>query len=375
MEGDVHMQYTREDGCLAWLTCGLLNPDQCAALLDEFGSAEAIYERFMHAGGAFLKEYRVSDKSIKALTECAPSEKMHEMMVTMRKLDVGVMRMGDDKYPDALMHIQQPPAILFYRGAPDCLMGKCITVVGSRTASPQGQLVTRSICRDLAQAGVTIVSGLAMGIDSAAHEGCLEGGAPTAAILACGMDVDYPQENNDLRERIVREGGVLLSEYPMGMHSGKYIFQMRNRIMSGLSKAVLLMESRIRSGSMITVQHALDQGREVFAYPGVPGSEYAEGAHQLLREGATYFTSAADVLEDLGWEHDMPAVTLQQKRELPEMSDEQRKIFALLAGGEMSFDELAMGTGLSAPQLSASLTLMQMYGIIRAMPGKSYCRI
>ncbi len=369
------MRYTREDGCLAWLTYGMLNPDTSAAMLEEFGSAEAIYDRLLHAGKEFLNEWRVSETSASALVEHASPDMMHEMMVTMRRLNIGVMTIRDALYPDALRHIQQPPTILFYLGNPDCLLGKCIAVVGSRTVSPQGQTVTSSICRDLSRAGVCIVSGLAMGVDAAAHEGCLEGGSPTVAVLACGMDVIYPLENADLRERIVREGGLLLSEYPLGMHGSKHVFQMRNRIISGLSKAVLMMEARIRSGTMITVQHALDQGREVFAYPGIPGSEYAEGAHQLLREGANYFTSAQDVLEDLGWAEDGPPITLQQQRELPAMTEEQRKIYNLLGGGEMSFDELAAASGIPAPQLSVSLTLLQMSGVIRAMPGKSYCRI
>lgn len=368
------MQYTREDGCLAWLGCSLLNPDTSAALLRKFGSAEALYEQVAKHGGEFLKEYGVKENAIESLIASADRAKMHEMLLTMRRLSVGVVSIDDPQYPDMLRHIQQPPAILFYRGSLDCLMGKCIAIVGSRTASPQGMKVTRSISRELSQAGVTIVSGFAMGVDYEAHMGCLEGGSPTAAILACGIDVDYPLDHAELRERIVRSGGVVLSEYPLGMHSGKHVFQMRNRIISGLSKAVLMMEGQIRSGSMITVQHALDQGREVFAYPGVPGTEYAEGAHQLLREGANYFTSARDVLEDLGWADDAPVITSTQKRELPEMTEEQRRIYTLLGRGEMSFDELAAETGLATPQLSVSLTLMQMSGVIRAMPGKSYSR-
>lgn len=368
------MQYTREDGCLAWLACSLLNPDTSAALLQDFGTAEGLYDHLLAHGGEFLKAYGVSGKVIGNLVKAAARDRMHEMLLQMRKLDAGVLSIDDPRYPDMLRHIHQPPTILFYRGNPDCLLGKCIAIVGSRTCSPQGLTVTRRISRELSQAGVTIVSGLAMGVDAEAHLGCLEGGAPTAAIMACGIDVDYPMENCDLKERIVREGGVLLSEYPLGMHGSKHVFQMRNRIISGLAKAVLMMEAQIRSGSMITVQHALDQGREVFAYPGVPGSEYAQGAHQLLREGANYFTSAQDVLEDLGWSEDTPMISSAQQKALPDMTTEQRKIYELLGRGEMSFDELASETGLPAPQLSVSLTLLQMSGVIRALPGKAYSR-
>lgn len=368
------MHYTREDGCLAWLGCCRLNPDTSAELMRVFGSAEAIYDRVVSQGSGFMMEYGLSEQAIANARSLAERSTMHEMMCTMDQNQIGVVGFNAPQYPDMLRHIQQPPTMLFYRGNLDCVMGKCIAIVGSRTASPQGMQITRSISRDLSRAGVTIVSGFAMGVDTEAHIGCLEGGSPTVAVLACGIDVDYPSENTDLKERIVRSGGLLLSEYPLGMRSGKHVFQMRNRVISGLSKAVLMMEAQIRSGSMITVQHALDQGREVFAYPGVPGTEYAEGAHQLLREGANYFTRASDVLEDLGWSDDLPPAPTHQKKELPAMSEEQRRIYTLLGQGEMSFDELALQTGLPAPQLSVSLTLLQMSGVIRAMPGKSYCR-
>lgn len=368
------MRYTREDGCRVWLTFGLLNPEALAAIMDEYGTAEAVYDKFVHEGGSFLEAFRVGEASVAALAAHADGSVLHDALVTMRRLQCGIIHLSDPEYPDMLRNIPQPPPLLFYRGHLDCLMGKCVAVVGSRTVSPKGEAVTRDICRELSRCGVTIISGLAMGADTAAHLGCLDGGSPTVAVLACGMDIDYPLDNADLKERIVQSGGLLLSEYPLGMHGSKFVFQMRNRVISGLSKALIMMESRVRSGSMITVQHALDQGRDVFAYPGVPGSESAEGAHQLLREGAIYFTSAQDVLEDLGWADDAPAVTQQQKKDLPKLSPEQHRIYVLLGGGEMSFDELSAQSGIPPAQLSVTLTLMQISGVIRAMPGKTYCR-
>ncbi len=367
------MRYTREDACRAWLTYSLLYADALSELLAESGSAEAIYDRFTTSGPGFLRG-RINDYGVAQLTEHADRDRMHGMLLTMQKHHIGIMGMDDPRYPDSLRNIQAPPALLFYRGDPDCLMGKCVSVVGSRSASRHGIEVTQQICRELSEAGVTIVSGLAMGIDAAAHEGCIAGGSPTAAILGCGIDVDYPAENHDLRERIVATGGVLLSEYPPGCRASKQVFQVRNRIMAGLGKALLLMESRIQSGSMLSVHHALDQGREVFAYPGIPGTEWAEGAHQLLREGANYFTSAGDILEDLGWDDAPPRSALQQAQPLPPMSDGQRRVFTLLNRGEMSFDQLAAESGLSVPDLTVALTLLQMQGVIKALPGKSYCR-
>lgn len=367
------MRYTREDACRAWLAYGLIPADALTELLHEFGSAEAIYDRFIQKGACFLKG-RVNDFGLSELTKAAPQKRMHAMLLTMQKHDIGILSQEDALYPDSLRDIQSPPALLFYRGDLRCLMGKCVTVVGSRKASVQGTEVTRKICCDLSRAGVTIVSGLAMGIDAAAHEGCLGGASPTAAVLACGIDVDYPVENVDLRERIVASGGLLLSECPLGARANKFVFQVRNRLMSGLGKALLLMESRIQSGSMLTVHHALDQGKEVFAHPGQPGTEWAEGAHQLLREGANYFTSAQDILEDLSWDDDLPP-TMQQKAALPAMTEEQHRIFRLLGQGEFSFDQLAAQTSLPPSTLSVELTMLQMMGVIKALPGKMYCRL
>lgn len=368
------MRYTREDGCRAWLTHGLIRADVLNDLLHEHGSAEAIYDRFVQHGSTFLHK-KVPEFGIAQLAQQAERQEMHKMLVAMQKLNIGVLTQQDALYPISLLNMELPPAILFFRGDLDCLMGKCISVVGSRKASPQGIEVTQNICCELSQAGVTIVSGFAMGIDTAAHEGCLRGRSPTAAVLSTGLDVDYPIENARLKDEIVDKGGVLLSEYPPGFRASKQVFQVRNRIIAGLGKALLMMESQIRSGSTLTVHHALDQGKEVYAYPGIPGSEWAAGAHQLLREGANYFTSAQDILEDLGWNDESAQAVVQAKKELPPLSDEQRSVYALLGQGEKSFDQLAADSNLDVPSLTVALTMLQMLGLIKAMPGKTYCRV
>ena len=368
------MRYTREDGCRAWLTYGLYRPDIMHDLLAEYGCAEAIYDRFTKTGGDFLKS-RTSESGYMQLKEQAKGENMHQMMLLMQQLNIGIISYDDKIYPDSLRKMQLPPALLFYRGNLDCLMGKCIAVVGSRRASPQGLEVTRKICSELSKAGVVIVSGLAMGIDSAAHEGCLTGESPTAAVLGCGIDVDYPIENTQLKERIVKERGVLLSEYPLGFHANKFVFQMRNRIISGLGRALLMMESRIQSGSMLTVQHALEQGKEVYAYPGIPGTEWAEGAHQLLREGANFFTGSKDILEDMGWDKIPHSHSINEEVDSAVLNDVQRRIYTALSDGERSFDELAVALNIPVPELTASLTMLQMMGLVKSMPGKSYCRV
>jgi DNA processing protein len=215
---------------------------------------------------------------------------------------------------------------------------------------------------------------MAVGIDAAAHQGCLDGASPTIALMACGLDIDYPSENHQLKQRVIEKNGLLLSEYPPGTPGLKWHFPVRNRLIAALGKALVMMEAQVRSGSMVTVQHALDQGKEVYAYPGNIGSEWAAGAHQLLREGASYFTSAQDILEDMRWDT-APAASTNVKAALPPLNDAQRKIYALVCQREMSFDELAQATGFDAATLSGELTLLSILGVVRSLPGKIFGKV
>lgn len=415
------MRYTREEGCLAWLSCGLLGSQRTRKLLDEYGSAEALYDAFVKSNGRCIQN-RVEPYSLSCLRERAQKSQMHQLLLTMQQWQMDIVRPGQEGYPEALQQIASPPEVLFYRGNLAAAQGRCLTVVGTRRASPTGLASTRSICRDLSNEGVHIVSGLAVGIDSAAHEGCLDGISPTIGVMACGLNMHYPAENDDLKRRILEGGGLLLSEYPPDARVSRFVFNERNRILSGLSRAVVLMECSIPSGSLLTVQHALEQGRDVFAYPGIPNEPMSEGAHQLLREGAMYFTSALDILEDMRWisperltvMQNAQAKQLQPKPsmatpptkakksgtpkapkakkkpekqepvpenpeksqpvELPPMTQEQQRIYQALADGELSFDQLTQKTAMDAPSLMATLTMMQIMGIIQAKPGKTYCR-
>ncbi len=408
------MRYSREQGCLAWLSHGLISGKHLASLLAQYGSAEAVYDAFMQDHGASVRNM-MSPYSLSLLREHSSREQMHDMLVTMQRWNIGVISMKDAEYPDALRHIAIPPQVLFYQGNLAAMQGKCITVIGSRNATNEGISATHAVCRELSNAGVCVVSGLAVGIDTAAHKGCLDGTSPTIGVASCGLNVPYPSDSVPLKERILSQNGLLLSEYPPDMRSSKYVFSARNRILAGLSSGVVLMEAMIRSGSMLTVQHALEQGKDVFAYPGIPGTTHSEGTHQLLREGAVFFTSARDILEDMGWIADLPEkpqhterlqakpksepppkapAKKRRKPEIPEsietafapeeeqpkptmslppMSDEQKAIYEALSDCEMSFDQLAARTKLNAPQLMSSLTMLQILGVIKALPGKSYC--
>ncbi|MBR6027822.1 MAG: DNA-processing protein DprA [Clostridia bacterium] len=367
------MRYQREDGCRAWLTSTMIRPETLCTLMREAGSAESVYIRFLEDRGESLREW-LTERQLNILRKASAPDAMHRMMLRMQELEIGILSIDDPFYPAALTEINSAPALLFYRGSLSALQERSLTIVGTRKATPSCAAETESLAKALSKSGVCVVSGLAVGIDGAAHEGCLQGGSPTIGVCGCGIDIDYPSDNSQLRERILSGGGLLLSEFPLGMKPTPWSFSSRNRILSGLSRAVVMMQGYIKSGAMVTVGYALDQGREVFAYPGIPNLPLSEGPHQLLREGARYFTTAADILEDLGWdEHPLP--TREQREQLPELTPEQKKVYSALSGGELSMDEIAEATGLSASEISVALTMLQMMGRVKSLPGKYFARI
>ena len=362
------MRYTREDGCRAWLTTGHLPLKLLRALMKEWGTAEHIYDSFCAGDEALmeqLKERRV------ILKERAERSAMHSLLRAMQEADMGILYLEDYAYPELLRTLDDAPVLLYYRGSLECLQGRCLTIIGTRKASLLGRETAQEIAAELARNGVCVVSGMAYGIDSAAHRGCVEAGGCSCAVLACGLDVDYPRENAELKRQLLRGGGVMLSEYPPGVRADASHFEMRNRILSGLSRGTLMVECRERSGSMITVRHALEQGRDVFVWPGIPGSVNAEGAHILLRDGGRIVNCARDILEDLSWLSN-PAPTREQLASLPAMTPEQKQLYLILQRGSSSMDELAMETGMETPKLVTALSMLQLAGLVRAEPGKRY---
>lgn len=373
------MRYTREECCLAWLSSCGIHPKRLRQIIDELDGAEAVYDWFMVEGKGFLECF-ARGSEIELLIDGAQRDNMHEMTQMLHAINAHVMYIDDSIYPASLRRIPSPPPILYYCGDPDCIRDRQVTMVGTRRPSVHGIEATRRIARDLAQQGIPIVSGLAGGLDTEAHLGCMEGGAPTIGVLAAGIDVNYPSGSRQLKEDIVRKGGLLLTEMPLGSAATKGVFHRRNRILSGLSPATLMMEGAAASGSMITVRHAQEQGRRVFAYPGLPGAEASEGAHALLRQGAAYCTSAQDVLEEMGWTASagriapLPAARMLRQDTVQLDDDAQRKVYQLLANGEKSFDEILAASGLSLPDCTLALTMLQLNGLVSSLPGKLYTR-
>jgi DNA processing protein len=272
------------------------------------------------------------------------------------------LRRLDPAFPRLLAAIHDPPATLYVRGSagPHLLHQPAVAVVGARACSSYGRSVARSLARDLARAGLVVVSGMARGIDGDAHRGALEGGGPTVAVLGCGIDRDYPAAHAELARRIV-EAGLVVSEYEPGIEPAPWRFPARNRIIAGLCRATLVVEARERSGALITADFALEEGREVLAVPGEITSSLSAGTNALLRLGATPVTCVEDVLEAYGLERAAPmAVSLGPTAET---------ILARLGDGALTGDEVVRASGIDASTGAAALVELELAGRVTLEDG------
>lgn len=289
--------------------------------------------------------------------------------------DIHLLCSDDPLFPSLLRTIHDSPVLLYLRGNPDCLKKPSVAVIGSRAATSYGKRVSSMLAGQLARSGVVVVSGLAMGIDGHAHAGCLEAGGETVAVLGCGVDVLYPRSHAALYDKVM-ESGLLVSEYPLGTRPEGFRFPARNRIISGLSLGVVVVEATCKSGSLITARLALDQGREVFAVPGRIDSKKSEGAHRLLQQGAHLMQSAGDVLEELQLAVSMHQVKFGRDEDVvhEELSGPEEQLIACIDAYPVDIDELAAKTGLSPGGLHDLLLRLELKGCIRQLPGQQYER-
>jgi DNA processing protein len=270
------------------------------------------------------------------------------------------LRRGRPGYPPLLAQLYDPPAELYVRGDLQILDESAVAIVGARSCSPYGSQVARSLARELAAAGLVVVSGLARGIDGEAHRGTLEAGGRTVAVLGCGIDRDYPRSHAELALRI-REQGAVVSEYPPGVEPAPWRFPARNRIIAGLCVATVVVEARERSGALITADFALELGREVFAVPGEITSALSAGTNDLLRQGAAPLLAAADVLAALGLE--------QAPRRAGAVSEAAALVLAEVTDGACDVDGLVRATGHSTGEISAALVELELAGLVTAAEG------
>ncbi len=297
----------------------------------------------------------------------------------VERLQIQTVTLFDRSYPARLKTIPDPPPLLYVSGNLSPKDEVAVAIVGGRRATPSGRLITEEIAKDLAECGVTIVSGLARGIDAAAHRGALTGKGRTIAVLGCGIDRTYPTEHHALRRNIESHGAVI-SELPMGAAPQSHHFPRRNRIISGLSLGVLVGEAATDSGSLITAKLALEQGREVFAVPGSIKEEACRGSNRLIKEGAKLIEGARDILDEI-----LPQVDARQRAMLQldgaavearaPLRKEDALVYEALSYEARSIDAIIDSTGLSAATVSATLLSLELNGRIRQLPGQQYIRL
>jgi DNA processing protein len=346
-----------------------IGPVRFGLLLAYFGSAEKAWD-------ASDKEWGLIGLPPRILSEFLVFRRQFSIPAYITKLrdaHVSVLILSDQKYPKLLKEITDAPFVLYIKSKPFTEridMERTIAVVGTRKATPYGRDVTKRITRDLVANGFTIVSGMAYGIDAVAHETAIEMGGKTIAVLGCGVDIIAPPTNAGIYRKLSEEGcGAVVSEMPLGMRPSKGLFPARNRIISGLSKGVLVTEGADDSGALITARYAGDQGRDVFAVPGPITSPSSKGPSLLLKHGAVLVESARDIMDALG----LCGRKGAKKNHTALLTTKEEKcIIACLEEGTMHVDEIVRESKLSTPLVFSTLTVMEMKGIIKDIGGKVY---
>lgn len=357
---------------LAWIAGAKLTAGETKKLVTSYPTGRDIYSAVMK--GDSLASQIIPPAALTRMRLTGTREYLQRMQELITRHNIRTMTIHNGDFPEILKEIPDPVSILFYQGNPGCLQGRIIGMVGSRRASYNGLKAAGTISCELSRHGVSVISGFAYGIDSACHQGCLNGGSATIAVMGCGLDQNYPSDNTELKVKILQAGGIFLSEYAPGEKPLSGNFPYRNRIISALGDALILVEARLRSGSLRTVDHALRQGKDIFVYPGDPASSNFEGNHQLLRDGARYFTTAHDVLEDMNWLDNTTNEVQNSECNTSggTESPAQEKILKLLARGEMSFEQISAVSSLTPAELMSLLTILQIRGKVDSLPGKKY---
>jgi len=315
-----------------------------------------------------LKQAGLDSSAIRAITSQCPKTSLEAEMKKLDRYGVKVLTWHDKDYPSRLKEIYDYPPVLYVRGTLLPEDEWYLAVVGTRRATAYGRQVTEEIVTDLTRSKITIVSGLAKGIDSVAHHSALEAGGRTIAVFACGLDIVYPSENANLARRIMQQG-ALISEYPLGTKPRADHFPRRNRIMSGLSLGVLVVEARERSGAMITAHLALEQNREVFAIPGSILSPASNGTNHLIQEGAKLIRDHTDILEELN----LTAVAHQMElKEVIPTSDTESLLLKQLGVDPTHIDEVCRSSSLPVATVSSTLAMMELKGLVKQMGTMNY---
>ena len=359
-----------------------VGPRAATRLLEKFGSAENVFR----ATRGELESVRLRAESVESILKREFHEKAEEELEKLKAAGADVLVLDDGSYPFLLREIADPPITLYVKGEWEaCFDAPSVAVVGSRRSSTYGENASLMLARDLAERGICIISGLARGIDSAAHRGALEAGGKTVAVLGTGIGQVYPKENARLVDKILESGGAVVSQFPLDTPPIPENFPYRNRIISGLSLGVLIVEASERSGSLITARLATEQNREVFAVPGNITSRNSFGTNYLIKCGAKLVQQWQDVVAELSPE--IAAAILPPKMDKrdekqassqlapADLNERERSVWQLLSADEpVHIDILIQTSGLSVGDLSTALLGLEIRELVRALPGKCYAR-
>lgn len=371
------------EGLAAWIALRMvpgIGSVTLRRLVEQFGSAEAVWD----AGSAELSEtVQLTSKVRDGLVRRPDEQAVKRSIDILEKIGAWNLTFLDDDYPRLLNETPNPPALIIGIGDRACLNMKSIAIVGSRGASAYGLKVARDLSSGLVRNGFTVVSGLALGIDTASHEAALDSGGTTIGVLGCGIDVSYPRQNAGLARRMAGQGAVI-TEFLPGTAPESKNFPIRNRIISGFSRGVVVVEASMKSGSLITASCALDQGREVMAVPGSIYSYKSGGTHWLIKQGAKLVENVADIIEEVGTVRqgiipDMvkPSVYRTQPGlfspgDQTEISPEEQHVFDKLEAYPQHIDDIAHRCGKSISRISGLLVQMELKDLVQALPGQTY---
>jgi len=357
----------------SWLSLHLidgLGGESIRRLLVAFGNPDAIL-----SAHATALERIVKNPIAQRIQQGADRNKIVGALKWLEDPINAIITLADPDYPAQLLNIADPPPLLYFKGRRELLRHSALAVVGSRNATPQGLSNAEAFSEAASNAGLCIISGMALGIDTAAHQGGLRGSAASIAVVGTGLDIVYPAKNHPLAHKLAKEG-ALISEFPLGMPAIGRNFPRRNRIISGISHGCLVVEAALQSGSLITARQALEQGREVMAIPGSIHSPLSKGCHALIKQGAKLVENTQDILDELNYlplmSHKDPG---NRKEFITEKSTENTVLLKHLGYDTVDIDTLCARSGLTAEVVSAMLLTLELDGQVSSLPGGCYQRI
>lgn len=356
---------------LAWNKISDIGPKRFHKLIKYFGSAENAWHT---KSGEILKMLSLNNKISSRISEERNNINLEQELDLLDKHKVKVLTIEDDFYPQNLKEIHDPPPVLYFKGNIIEKDKNSISIVGSRKATYYGKMVAENLSKDLALVGLTIISGMARGIDTAAHKGALSVNGRTIAVLGCGIDVIYPPENRRLAKEI-EESGAIITEFSFSALPERQNFPRRNRIISGLSLGTVVVEAEEKSGALITTDFALEQGREVFAVPGNINSSLSNGTHNLIKQGAKLINTYQDILEEIPGIITQKTNTKEINPEQFSLSEEDQIIYKIISNEPTHIDEIIEISKLSASKVSGALLNLELKDLIKEIEGKKFIKL